>query len=112
MTVDKTKKNILFIIDVLGVGGAERVMVPILANLKDDFNIRVCVFRIKDGNPIAGDIRKLGVEVDYLPYYHLRDISALPRLIHYFRKHQPDLVHTQLEFADILGNFSAWTSLP
>lgn len=106
MTHNLEKKKLVFIIDVLGVGGAERLMVPIIANLLGDYEIRVCVFRIKDGNPIASQILSMGIPVDYLPIYHLRDITAIPRLVRYLQKHKPHIVHTQLEFADILGNLA------
>lgn len=101
------QKKICFVIDVLGVGGAEQLMVPILACLKEEFDVRVCVFRVKDGNPIAGKIRSLGISVDLLPIQNLKDITALPRLIRFLKDHDVDMVHTQLEFADILGNMAA-----
>ena len=107
MNKKKDKPVVIFFIDVLGYGGAERLMAPIISYLKKDFSIRVCVFQIKDGNPMATRIESEGVPVDYLPIKHLRELSAIPRLIRYLRKHRPDLVHTQLEFGDILGNITA-----
>ena len=107
-TDPKRKHNIIFLIDGLGMGGAERMMVPILKHLnKDEFSPRVCVFQEKDGNPIADDLRDIGVPVDFLPIPFLRDITALPRLRKYLRESNADIVHTQLEFADTLGNMAA-----
>jgi len=104
----KRKYNIVYLIDVLGVGGAERMMVPILQNLsRDDFSPSVCVFRVKDGNPIANDLQRIGVPVDFLPIPYLRYPPAITRLWRYVRDKDADLVHTQLEFADTLGNFVA-----
>jgi len=83
-------------------------MVPLLKNLnREIFNPRVCVFQIKDGNPIADDLRAIDVPVDYLPIPYLRDLSALPRLRKYLKMVEADLIHTQLEFADTLGNISS-----
>jgi len=100
--------NIVYMIDGLGMGGAERLMVPLLKNLsREKFNPRVCVFQIKGGNPIADELRAMDIPVDHLPIPYLRDLSAVPRLRRYLKAVQVDLVHTQLEFADILGNISA-----
>lgn len=100
--------NIVYMIDGLGLGGAERLMIPLLANLdREAFSPRVCVFQVRNGNPIAEDLKALGVPVDLLPIPYLRDLSALPRLWRYLRDTRADLVHTQLEFANILGNLAA-----
>lgn len=107
-TQTKRKYNVIYLIDGLGMGGAERMMVPTLQYLsRDDFSPRVCVFQEKAGNPIANDLRAVGVPVDLLPIPYLRDLTAVPRLWKYLRKAEADLVHTQLEFADTLGNFAA-----
>ena len=102
------KYNIVFIIDGLGMGGAERLMVPILRNLsREYFEPRVCVLQIKGGNPVANDIRALGVPVDLLSVRYLRDITAIPRIRKYLKEVEADLVHTQLEFSDSLGSFAS-----
>lgn len=104
----KRKYKIVFIIDGLGMGGAERLMLPILKNLDSEyFEPRVCALQIKGGNPIAEDLRRLGVPVDLIPAPYLRDVTALPRLYGYLKDVKADLVHTQLEVADILGNIAA-----
>ena len=105
---DKTVHTIAFIIDGLGMGGAERLMMPILDHLdKNRFNVRVCVLQSKDGNPLTKDILTLGVKVDLMGIRRLRDPSSLSRLQKYLKNEQVNLVHTQLEFANVLGNISA-----
>ena len=102
------KYKIAYVIDGLSMGGAERLMVPILKHLsRTDFEAYVCALQSKDGNPMEDEIRALGVPVDCMDIKHLRDWNALPRLIKYLKKNDVDLVHTQLEFANILGNISA-----
>jgi glycosyltransferase involved in cell wall biosynthesis len=102
------KYKIVYVIDGLSMGGAERLMVPILKYLsRTDFDAYVCALQSKDGNPMADEIRALGIPVRCLDIKHLRDRHALPRLIKYLREVDADLVHTQLEFANILGNISA-----
>jgi glycosyltransferase involved in cell wall biosynthesis len=102
------KYKIAYVIDGLGMGGAERLMVPILKHLsRTQFEAHVCALQSKDGNPMAEEIRALGIPVECLEIKHLRDLNGLQRLIKYLKSVDADLVHTQLEFANILGNISA-----
>ena len=102
------KYKIAYLIDGLSMGGAERLMVPILKHLsRDHFEPYVCAMQSKDGNPMAEEIRALGIPVECLNIKHLRDPDAIPRLIRYLKSIGADLVHTQLEAANILGNISA-----
>jgi glycosyltransferase involved in cell wall biosynthesis len=102
------RRRIVWLIDGLGRGGAEHLMVPILAHIdRARFELRVCALQVKDGNPVAGELRALGVPVDLLPVPRLRDLTALPRLLQYLRREQADLLHTQLEFATTLGGPAA-----
>jgi glycosyltransferase involved in cell wall biosynthesis len=101
---------VIYIIDGLGMGGAERLMVPILKRLDAGrFAARVCVLQSKGDNPLAADIRALGVPVDDLPIARLRDFGAVGRLRNYLRGHRAGIVHTQLEFSNILGGLAAKT---
>ena len=103
-----SKKNIIYMIDGLGMGGAERLMIPILGHIDHQrFNVRVCVLQSKHGNPLADDIRTLNAPVDFVEVKHLRDIQSLWRLRNYLKHTHADLLHTQLEFSNILGNISA-----
>ena len=85
----------------LGDGSVRDVLYWPELNSLDDFP------RVRGGNPIADDLIALGVPVDYLSIPHLRDLTALPRLLRYLKETQADLVHTQLEFANILGTLAA-----
>lgn len=100
--------RIVFLIDGLGMGGAERLMVPVLQHLdRARFEPRVCALQIRQGNPMADQLRDLDVPVDQVPVRRLRDITALPRIARYLRAHRADLVHTQLEFSNTLGCLAA-----
>jgi len=102
------KYKIVYLIDGLGMGGAERLMAPILKHLsRADFEPYVCALQSKDGNPMADELRALGVPVECLNIKHLRQLNAIPRLTNYLKDIGADLVHTQLEAANILGNISA-----
>lgn len=98
------RKRIVFLIDGLGMGGAERLLVIYLQYLdRTRFEPRVCVMQVKNGNPMAAEIEKLGVPMDTVPVKRLADPSALPQLLGYLRRVRPAVLHTQLEFSDTLG---------
>jgi glycosyltransferase involved in cell wall biosynthesis len=100
--------RIVYLIDSLGMGGAERVLLSNLQHLDlGRFEPRVAVLQQRAGNPLAGEIRKLGIPVDMIPVVRLRDPRALPRVIRYLRTSDADLLHTQLEFSIILGGVAA-----
>lgn len=102
------RNNIVYMIDGLGMGGAERLMTPILSSLDpNNFSARVAVFQNRNGNPIANELRELGIPVDLISIPYLRDFTALPRIINYLRTTNANLVHAQLEFANILGGVAA-----
>jgi glycosyltransferase involved in cell wall biosynthesis len=105
---NKTAIKILFLIDSLGMGGAERMLVTYLSHLDTvRFEPRVCVFNIREGNPIASDIQRLGIPVDLLPIHRIRDLKGLVRLVRYLHQYHINLVHTQLETVTVLGGIAA-----
>jgi glycosyltransferase involved in cell wall biosynthesis len=100
--------RVLWMIDSLGPGGAESLMPTLLKDLRGQgAESRVCVLRVRAGNPIAAELVKAGIEVDLIPVRNLRNLSALGRIIKYMREYHPDVVHTQLETSDILGTLAA-----
>jgi glycosyltransferase involved in cell wall biosynthesis len=100
--------RVVFLIDSLGWGGAERLLLDYLPHLRSQgFDPVVCALHERGGNPVADEIRALGIPVDTVPVERLRDPSALPRLVRYLRSRGADVVHTQLEFADGIGSVAA-----
>jgi glycosyltransferase involved in cell wall biosynthesis len=102
------KKRILWIIDGLGHGGAEKMTLSLMENFnRDIFDLRICVFQMKQGNPIAVELERIGIPVDLLLVPNLRHPGNLPKLLRYIKEYKPHIIHTQLEFANILGNIAA-----
>jgi glycosyltransferase involved in cell wall biosynthesis len=100
--------RILYLIDSLGMGGAERMLFNYLRHLdRNRWEPRVCVFRVRDGNPIASEIEGLGIPVDLIPVSRIRDFVKLIPLVRYLRRHRFDLVHTQLEAVTVHGGIAA-----
>ncbi|MGX2040715.1 glycosyltransferase [Methylocaldum sp. MU1018] len=100
--------RVLFLIDSLGMGGAERMLVNYLQHLDPNrYEPRVCVLRVRDGNPIAAEIERLGIPVDLIPAPRIRDVVGILSLVRYLRRHRIDLVHTQLETVAVHGGIAA-----
>lgn len=100
--------RVVFLIDSLGWGGAERLLLQYLPHLRSQgFDPVVCSMHERSGNPVAEEIGRLGIPVETVPVERLRDVTALPRLVRYLRGRGADVVHTQLEFADGLGTVAA-----
>ncbi|HSR16427.1 MAG TPA: glycosyltransferase, partial [Gemmatimonadales bacterium] len=68
---------------------------------------RVAALQSRGGNPVADRIRAIGFDVADLGIARLRQPGAYRRVAEAIRKAQPDLVHTQLQFSDILGTVAA-----
>jgi glycosyltransferase involved in cell wall biosynthesis len=96
--------RILFMIDGLGMGGAERLMAPTLAALRaTGFDTRVCVFQVRHGNPAGIALRAEGIPVDHVPLGRLRNLRQVTEVYAYVRRLGCDVIHTQLEAASIFG---------
>ncbi|NQV05522.1 glycosyltransferase [bacterium] len=103
-----TPIKVLYLIDSLGPGGAEHLLDMYLEPLADCGVIAsVAVMHEREGNPVAERIERRGVEVTMLGVHRLRQPSALPRTFRAIRDAAPDVVHTQLEFANVLGTIAA-----
>ncbi|MFN3491658.1 MAG: glycosyltransferase family 4 protein [Anaerolineales bacterium] len=111
---DNKKYNIVYLIDGLGWGGAERLMIPILSNInRRRFQPRVCVLQNKDGNPVAAELQKINIPVDTLPIPRLREVGGLKKIINYLQAANANLLHAQLEFATVFGGLAAkWLGIP
>jgi glycosyltransferase involved in cell wall biosynthesis len=70
-------------------------------------NLRVCALQVKHGNPIGAELERLGLPVDLVLIPNLRHPLNLFRILRYLKLYDPQLLHTQLEFSDILGTFAA-----
>ena len=100
--------RVLWFIDSLGPGGAEKLMLPVLKSLSElGVENRVCVFRIQAESLIAEELKAIGIPVDVLPVRNVRNPFILQKLVKYIRHYQPNIIHTQLETSDILGTIVA-----
>lgn len=100
--------RVLYLIDSLGPGGAERLMVDLLPHLRTHgVDPVVVAIQERSGNPIAGELRANGIEVSTIGIERLRERGALDRVLAAIEAIRPMVVHTQLEFSNILGSIAA-----
>ncbi len=98
------KIKVLHLIDSLSVGGAERLLVN-LANRIDSsrFEFYVCALRVLRGNALQTQFERLSAPPHIINAQRLYDPKALFAVAQYVRKHNIDIIHTQLTYADITG---------
>lgn len=102
------KTKIIWMIDSLGHGGAERLTLAILERFdRERFDLRVCALQERGGNPVAKDLQNAGIPVDLLNIPTLRHPANLFKITGYLRRHKPQLIHAQLEFSIVLGSLAA-----
>ena len=96
--------KVLFVIDSLGPGGAERTLRRVVELIDQTiFECRVAVLQDREGNPVADEIRDVGVPVDLVRVDRLRSLSGQARFLRYLLAYRPSIIHTHLEFSHTLG---------
>lgn len=101
------------IIDSLGIGGAERLIVTFAeaAKAKD---LKVTVISLTDdakyrpASPHTAQLKALGVTVYSIDSHKLYELRPILRLLKIFRQERFDVVQTHLSHGDILGAFVGW----
>ncbi|MFZ1058821.1 MAG: glycosyltransferase [Candidatus Rokuibacteriota bacterium] len=98
----------LNVIETLGLGGAEQLLVTTHRHL-DRTRFEPAVACLFGPNPLAKDLRCLGIPVHELglsgPLALPRGIRRLRRLI---QKERFEIVHTHLYYANVAGRVAAW----
>ena len=101
--------NILHVIISLTAGGAENSLKRLIESHKDDTNYQHSVLSLTTIGKVGGQLQASGIEVCSLG---LKSSLSLPitfiRLIKFIRKANPDIVHTWMYHADLLGGLAAW----
>ncbi|MFV1982140.1 MAG: glycosyltransferase [Thiohalomonadales bacterium] len=107
--VNSNNKNklplVVHIIDRLPPDGAERLMVDILKNRTENF--RFAVLSLVEGGALEEELSQISVPVTIFNKSSKFDFSVLFKLIFWFIKHKPSVVHTHLFTADTWGRLAA-----
>jgi glycosyltransferase involved in cell wall biosynthesis len=90
----------------LEVGGAETVLAELLERTSDDVDVRV--FSLIDGGRIAERIAAMGIPVTGMHMTaHKPSVRAFVRLWWQLVRYRPQIVHTWLYHADLMGGVAA-----
>ncbi|HEV2974714.1 MAG TPA: glycosyltransferase family 4 protein [Solirubrobacteraceae bacterium] len=102
------------LIDSLTWGGAEMLLSDLAAGaLSGGVELSVGYLIEVDGSPAARPLRELGVVPELVPVRRLLEAGAVPRLRRHLARVAPDIVHTHLGLADVVGTLAARSlSLP
>ena len=105
--------RVLWLIDSLTLGGAERLSLTFADAARGQLELTVCALKTIGGNPLEGPLRERGAEVINLEARNLRDLGALRRLRALVDERGIDVIHAHLTYASIWGaRVAARTGVP
>jgi glycosyltransferase involved in cell wall biosynthesis len=92
----------------LGLGGAEMVIAEFAA-AASSAGIRCTVAHVghRPSGPAADRVRAAGIAVEHVPTSSMAGRDDLRRVHAHLRRVSPDLLHTHLDYADVMGGLSA-----
>jgi sugar transferase (PEP-CTERM/EpsH1 system associated) len=101
------RKRVLYIVEDLERGGAERVVVSLATRLdRARFEPAVCCLAKPGG--LAGEIERAGVPLHVLGKRPGIDLRLLWRLYRLIKRLKPDVIHTHLFTGNAWGRAAAW----
>lgn len=96
--------KILQIIDGLGIGGAEKLLLNFSpAAVERGHDVVVLTLRDSRASPIESELRSRGIPVQLLGGAGLLDIRRYRDLVRFLRRERFDIIHTHLLASNILG---------
>jgi glycosyltransferase involved in cell wall biosynthesis len=100
--------RVLYVVDSLGMGGAERGLISTLRHL-DRSRFQPEVAMLWNPDTLAGELHELGIPVHRLRAHRgPPSLLAIPRLVRLIRRRRFDAVHTQVLWASITGRIAGW----
>jgi glycosyltransferase involved in cell wall biosynthesis len=100
--------ELLAVIDHLALGGAEMLLGQFAAAApRAGIRLHVAYFEDSDGSPAAESLRAVGVEPTNLDVTGRPGVRHLRAMRRHIRAVRPDVVHTHLGTADLIGGLAA-----
>jgi glycosyltransferase involved in cell wall biosynthesis len=102
--VSEEPLRVITVIDDLRIAGAQRGLAE-EARALDRSKVEMSIVSLSPPSPddFSTQIRACGVAVHYVPGHGLRDLRRLAKLTSIIRRSRADLVHTHLDYANIIG---------
>lgn len=102
--------GVLAVIDHLAMGGAEMLLGQFAAAApRAGIRLHVACFEHSDGSPAAEPLRALGIEPVHFDLPGRPSAGQLRAMRAHIRELEPDIVHTHLGGADLIGGLAART---
>jgi len=108
----KGKIKVLALINSLAPAGAERLLLQIAEHIdKEKFDFVVCY--LEKEKSLLDDFKQLGIKTIGLEINHKLDLRVIPRLYKTLKSEKPDILHTHLPYAGIIGRIiGRFTKVP
>lgn len=105
------KVKVLYLIDSLSVGGAEKLLLNLVNHIDHSrFELYVCCLKTLRGNALAEQFSKLSSPVYVVNRKNLYDPRVILDVARYIRSQAIDIIHTHLTDADIIGRIAGWST--
>ena len=103
------KKNILQLVNGVGVGGAELKLLELVKYLNEKYpnKYKQIVCSVGQGGALKNEFERLGVKVFVFPKLHKFDVVLIFKVAWLMRKEKIDIVQTTLLYADVIGALAA-----
>lgn len=93
----------------LQIGGAEKLQVTFAAAAQTrGLDLTVLSLRRPHRTPIPGELEALGARVVSFNLRRLLDPVGIARIVDFLRRERPDVLHTHLGYATIVGSLAGW----
>lgn len=114
MNLEESKSlNILHVIAINGIGGAENLLIELLPALKNQNNKVYCIiFHRNSSGPeahfIGDNLKNLDIKVQYRRYSKIFDKNIFSFLLNFIKANELDIIHSHLKHADIWFAILKW----
>jgi glycosyltransferase involved in cell wall biosynthesis len=100
--VPATPIRLLWLLDTLGIGGAEGLAIPFARSLdRSRFQLYVGCHGKLENSGVERELRRLGVPLFEVGARNMRDRAAFRRLVEFVKREEIDVVHAHLTYSAV-----------